>query len=846
MKRIGRLQNPKGFCSLFLSPLKHFPLEDIMRIKRYAAFLLSLILLLSLCLGCERFSNPAPSPTVTASSTPVQTPTPPPTPEPTEPPRAGYHTLHLSAGSMPACWDPHSWQSETDYLICSLTAAPLVNIGLVRGADGKACDSWIYEMAESVEDVTGEWEGSEAWGIGPEEQGRVWRIRLRDDACWDDEDATPITADSYLYSMRCLLSPAMENYRATVFCTGAAELMGANAYLHSGADIWEENALPGGGGFTYPTKDWSFSEDGSCAAADGTQLYFSLRSPLRVWLDGSSLEDYYRAGYVPEEVFSGLSSLADAGGYVPVTQQTAELLYSFTGSDAWGREKREDLAYYTAYRRTWPVSSWENVGLLKEDDLSLLYICAGETEEFDLLYTLTTPWLVYEPLYESGRFEFDGRSYTSYGTSPETSISCGPYRVTEMTERSLTLKKNEAWCSRFGGGAYETDCVILELLSRGEAEKRFREGDLDLLLPSEDGLLPEVEGASVLMQDDAYTYRFFMVTDPEALEKLEIVASVAQAKPINKTCLSNDAFREALSFALDRAAFAAAAEENCRPQLGVISGIYLYDVTRDLGSRYRTSPFGMAAVCSAYGVGVPGPENLEAAYRTCTGYDPARARRLFQLACEQMEESGLWTEDMSILLDCAVSGGELSEAKQRQNELVQQMLDKATEGTGFEGKLRLRFCTREDRYTAVASGEIEMGYGAWGGAAFDPYGLMQCYCDPDFNTIQEGCGFDPEQKLLTLLLDDEPVTRTYAEWCRALLPGGECAADAERRVQILGLLEEALLRERRFIVAASGARKLLLSPKLQPGSENYSILSFFGGVRSLKYLYDDAQWAERG
>ena len=211
-----------------------------------------------------------------------------------------------------------------------------------------------------------------------------------------------------------------------------------------------------------------------------------------------------------------------------------------------------------------------------------------------------------------------------------------------------------------------------------------------------------------------------------------------------------------------------------------------------------------------------------------------------------MTEAGLWTEDMTIRLDCAVAAGELTEARRAQNELLQQMLDRATEGTGFEEKLRLDFCARADRYSAVAAGEIEMGYGAWGGAAFDPYGLMQCYCDPDFNTIQEGCGFDPEKKLLTLLMDGEAVTKTYAEWCRSLLPGGEFASEGDRRVEILSMLEEALLRERRFIVAASGVRELLLSPKLEPGSEKYSILTAFGGIRSLRFRYDDAQWAALG
>ena len=814
-----------------------------MRIKTVIALLLCLLLPLAFCGGCERSHAPEPSPSPAAAApTPAQAT---PEPVPTETPRADYHTLELSTESMPACWNVHNWQSETDYLISTLLTAPLVSIGLRTGEDGNTADDWIFEMAESVEDVTCFWESASDWGVGETERGRVWRIRLRTDVCWDDVNATPITADSYIYSMQQLLSPEMDNFRAAAFCGGEAELMGADAYRHSGADVWVENALPSGG-FTYAMEKWSFDEDGFCFAEDGTPLYFSLRSPLKVWLDGNSLEDYYQAGYVPEGVFSGLSALAGEGGFVPVTRQSMELLYSFTGSDEWGREKQEDLAYYTVYPRTWPTSAWESVGLLKEDEHTLIYICAGETEEFDLLYTLTTAWLVYEPLYESGKFEFGGRQYTSYGTSPETSMSCGPYRLTELGERSLTLEKNGDWCALCAGeGSYEADRIRLTLLSRSEAEKRFREGTLDLLLPSEEAELPQVDGAAVLLQDDAYTYRFFMVTDEEALERLQTIASVAQGQLVNKTCLSNDAFREALSCALDREAFAAALEESCRPQLGVVSNLYLYDAVHDLGSRYRDSRWGMTAVCSAYGLNVSGLTDLKEAYDSCTGYDLSRARYLFQLACEQMTEDGLWTEDMTILLDCAVSSGELTEARQKQNELLQQMLDQATEGTDFEGKLRIRFCARADRYTAVAAGEIEMGFGAWGGAAFDPYGLMQCYCDPDFNTIQEGCGFDPEKKLLTLLLDGDAVTKTYAEWCCALLAGGEFAADPERRVEVLSMLEEALLRERRFIVAASGAKRLLLSPKLAPGSETYSILSFFGGVRSLQFRYDDAQWAER-
>jgi len=210
-----------------------------------------------------------------------------------------------------------------------------------------------------------------------------------------------------------------------------------------------------------------------------------------------------------------------------------------------------------------------------------------------------------------------------------------------------------------------------------------------------------------------------------------------------------------------------------------------------------------------------------------------------------MNEAGLWTDGMTVRLNCAVTAGELSDSQIAQNRLLQQMLDTATAGTSFEGKIQLIFCSSEDRYAAVANGQIEMGYGAWGGAPFDPYGLMQCYCDPEFNTIQEGCGFDPSKKLLTLLINDEAITRTYSEWCSSLLSDGEYSSDPLLRASILAMLEEALLKEHRFIVLASGAKKLVISDKIIPGTDVYSILSSFGGIRSLSYRYDDAQWAAR-
>ena len=86
-------------------------------------------------------------------------------------------------------------------------------------------------------------------------------------------------------------------------------------------------------------------------------------------------------------------------------------------------------------------------------------------------------------------------------------------------------------------------------------------------------------------------------------------------------------------------------------------------------------------------------------------------------------------------------------------------------------------------------------------------------------------------KELDALLD--PEREGGAVW---RLNRGETVSDEA----VLSLAETC-----RAVYEASGGA---LDPTVyrgEPGSEEYSILSFFGGIRSLKYRYDDAQWAMR-
>ena len=794
-------------------------------IKRTFIWMLAFCLLL--CAGCADAPAPTPEQPVN-SKAPSRRSSAEPTPDPATLPRSDYYTLNLALDTLPLCWNPHMWESDSDALIRSATVSPLVDVSFETGSDGVQHAAWLYELADSVEDVTADFPDSEKWGVSPEETGRVWRIRLKENACWNDEGHTPITADSYVYSMRALLDPQMQNYRSSTFRSGRAAILGAENYYHAGSDGWQENDT--GLGAVYPYSEWRFAEDGTCTAADGTALYFSLKQPLSYWLEGHSFADYVQAGFVPEALYQELLALADEEGYVPVTAESADLLFSFTGSEDWGFENRDQLASYTAFRKAWPAVDWESVGFLKEDDFTLLYICAESTSEFDLLYALTTPFLVYEPLYEAGKFTYEGRLFTDYGSSAETSMSCGPYALTSVEGTLFTLERNENW---FGyqdsrhSGQFQTDRILLRIQNREKAAERFAAGEVDLL--------PNVTNGA-LMQEDGFVYHFFLVTDSEMLTRLQETAGGLS----NKTCLANAAFRRGFSLALDRAAFAAA-DNCCQPALGLI-GSTSYDSVSRL-SRYRSTEAAMRAICNAYGADISASGSVSAAYSSLSGRNLSLSRHLFTLAYEQMVADGSWQDGMTISLNCAVCETELTDALRRQNAIVQQNLNEAIQGTGFEGKLTITFCPLENRYDAVSAGEIEMGFGAWGAAAFDPYSLLRCFCDPTYASIHEYQGFKPDSRLMTVLIDGELETRTFTEWCRMIQNDGKYADDPDFRRMLLARLEEALLMEYRSIPVCEYGSMAVTSAKLIPGACDYDILYGFGGLRSLRYAYDDAQWA---
>ena len=150
-----------------------------------------------------------------------------------------------------------------------------------------------------------------------------------------------------------------------------------------------------------------------------------------------------------------------------------------------------------------------------------------------------------------------------------------------------------------------------------------------------------------------------------------------------------------------------------------------------------------------------------------------------------------------------------------------------------------------NRYSAVPSGDYAIGYGAWGGAAFYPFRNMQVYMDPDKYSIHEAACYNPKVELLTLSVNGKRVTKTWQDWSGSLIGSGDYAgADIEIKLSILADLEREFLSRYYRIPLMSTTSCTLLSYQQEYYTEEYNVMYGFGGLRLMKYNYDDAEWRE--
>ena len=513
-------------------------------------------------------------------------------------------------------------------------------------------------------------------------------------------------------------------------------------------------------------------------------------------------------------------------------------------------------------------TGWENVGIVKEDEYTLVLVTTAPIAdpEFAVPYHLTATYLVYEPLWESCKtgFDKDGSPVpadsdlalsitTNYATSLETSISYGPYLLAEFEQDKLiTLRRNHFWHGYSDGkhlGQYQADQISCQVISNpSTALLAFLSGDLDRINLSSADMEKYAASESIRYIPQTYTTKLTFNTHAESLQKR------------GTQVLSNVYFRLGFALAIDRSRFAAAFTSAGAPGYGILNEMYISDPYLD--QSYRSSDAAKNALVQLYGLRF-GPDgeyaDLDSAYAAITGYNPDLARQYMQQCFEQTTADGLYNGSSPIVLQLSVYQNE--DIYVQMYHFLRDALEAACQGTDFEGKVSLEMVVDEDYYATMESGLTDIIFSTWGGDAYNPYGLLfNCYCDGGIKEYpnQMEFGFDAAAVEVRITLDGVLHTATLQDWARwcsgdpevtifsqdgKALPAFS-AFDSATRCAIYADVEYAYLTQCVTTPLYYRNSATLLSHKGDYPTKEYNNMVEFGGIAFYTFHYSDAEWEE--
>ena len=638
-----------------------------------------------------------------------------------------YHTYSQSLGNK---WNPHTWENSAENTILSYITTPLVSMSIDNSESGSY--QWTFLGAESIEDVTAAHQDLitkySTDGDGTETEGFVYEIKLNKELKW--QDGTPINADTYLSSLKKLLDPDMLNYRAADSVNGDFMIAGAVDYFYSKTES-----------FYQPLVSKYASVEDAEAASD--TVYIDVYSfwgadDSYVDADGNSTPQYVS---IHDETVYG-ESVGDAFS-------GAELVEDYPAYLA-------DLSYYNILVQNENLGvDFDVVGVVKEDDYTLLWVNYYQTNRSYFLYSKTDSWLVYDALYEAGYDTTGELKTTDYGTSAETTMSYGPYIMESFEpDKQVVYVKNPNFYGftetdedgRIYGVTpfevdgkkvewYQTDKVVVDVMTDDAAKQAFLKGELDDWAPSADELPTYILSDNLYQVDETYGMELYFNADLNNLKAMD-----ESKGNTNSVVLSNENFRKAFSLSIDRAEWVTATN-GFKPLVGLITSLYYYDIWENPDSVYRNSDAAMAQICKMYGVEYGSGKayaTLKEAYDSISGYNLTQAKELMAQAFKEVTDAGLYNAGDPIYIRIGYAAGTLDSSQNQQITLLNKYINAAVEGSGFGTVTLEGVGNLTNRYQSTVDGEFAKDAGLLrSGSSFSD--LLQRFLGSDNKDINTEC-----------------------------------------------------------------------------------------------------------
>lgn len=815
----------------------------------------------------------------------------------------GRYSYNTSLSVFPTNWNPHIYQTDTDSIVQNYTASGFYTFDYNATKDGYVV---VPDMATGDPiDVSADYVGSE-WGIDDGETARAWEIPLRKDLKWENGEA--ITAQSFVNSLQLLLQPETYNYRANTVYQGNFVITNAKDYMYGGTHAYLDNMISGDEDYVDMTE-FKYNAETGVAEANGHDYAVKFGSTT-TWDSSNSLTTYYNSGYnlyfydklvvegegeeaawVPAEDAKDMyvemkknegkdGEIVLTKAYIEFLQDLVARMHGFMTVEEYAAEAG-DYAYVEWQElafvgKDYDAVDFDTVGIKALDNGNLVIILEKPLSGFYLKYNLSSTWLVNEKLYKSCEKWTDGVYSNSYGTSASTYMSYGPYKLTAFQmDKNIAFEKNSNWYGyndEANKNLYQTTNINITYIS-GEDTRRnaFLKGEID-----EYGLTAsdmEKYSTSSSIYYTAGESTFFMALNPNS----SVYTSTKDGKAnASKAILNVLEFRQALSFATDRAQFALATSPTNSAAYGVFSSLIISDP--ETGTAYRTTEEAKDVLLDFWGLADDVGEGKKYATKddaiaSITGYDLAQAKEKFNAAYEKAIKDKLMDPEDTIEITIGTPSATSSFYNGGYNFFVNAFTE-AVKGTKLEGKLTFKLDSTlgNDFATALQTNSVDMLFGVgWIGSALDPYYLLSAYTDP---SMQYDKGWDTKSAMVDISfegltdrtdLNGKTVRMSLYDWTMKVIMGEACTGtvinadgtDGEKvsieagttaenalRLKILAACEGALLMRYDMIPLIDNNSASLKGYKINYYTENYVYGVGRGGVKYMTYNFDDADWAK--
>lgn len=854
-----------------------------MKGKKLVALLLASAMCLSLLASCgKKDPDPTPTPPAVENTQPVEPQGPTYTVTEFSNDKYTYKTYTIALAPN---WNPHDYESANsadvlDYLVDGLYQFAF-NDELHPHADPShdPYDAYVIIPAMAAGDpvdVTMEVKAAHPdWIPADATSGFAWAIPLRQDLYFDT--GYHITAESFVEGAKRLLDPKLQNYRSTDVYSGANGIVGAEAYFKPG-----EISTGEANGYTF--ADLTANAEGQYETPDGYPVYIAVEYGIE-YFDGDALADYigaYGDAYFSLTNWEDLTGAMDENGLVPLTDETYPWIQDvITGNPEWN-ESDADLpnywVYVTGVNPTDPVFE-ETVGIYAKDEYTLVQVYKSSLAGFSLYYGgIQDSLLLVEPnVYDSCLYQDEqGVWQSSYMTSAETSPSYGPYSMTEyQTDKMVHYSRNDKWY-----GYHDDENSVYMDPTDGKVYRTYQSTDVDVQVVPEAPTAKQMFLAGELMTysmqstdydeygfsdylyatPSASVFFFLMTRDMSGLQTREASADFDQSKYDLET-ITLTSFRKAIAVSIDKQAACDDIYTSNTPAYGIYGPTQIYDP--ETCGFYRDTPQAKQALCDFYSIDVSKFNgDLDAAAASITGYDPDTAKALYTEAFNEALEAGYITSadgktsDQTIRMYYAATTH--SDTMMKRIDYLSNAVKKAAEGTPFEGKLVIEadpklYDSGSAWADAIKTGESDMQIAGWTGSAMNPFSLLQAYTWPSYAYAANW--YDTTTDMMTLKLNGEEITMSVYDWAEAVNGSmmtdtngksrifGENDADIETRLTILAAIEGKILQTYTYIPLINNGSKFLLTQQAYFVVEEYNPVLSRGGIKYMKYNYNDTDWA---